>query len=119
MPYLGYRRLKKLFFLPRLQRIKLLSYAATGSVFAIIFLFLLSIILFIFYSRDLPQPDRVRRVDNLSTVIYDRNGQVLYDIYSDQNRIPVAINDVPQYLKDATIAIEDKDFYKHQGVDLR
>lgn len=119
MPYLGYRRLKKLFFLPRLQRIKLLSYAATGSVFAIIFLFLLSIVLFIFYSRDLPQPDRVRRVDNLSTVIYDRNGEVLYDIFSDQNRVPVSLSDIPSNLKNATLAIEDKDFYKHQGIDLR
>ncbi len=60
----------------------------------------------------------MRRTDGLSTVILDREGETLYDIYQDQNRLPVKFDDVPEYLKQATIAVEDKDFYKHQGFSL-
>ena len=42
---------------------------------------------------------------------------VLYDVYANQNRQPVALNDIPLYLRQATIAIEDKNFYKHGGFD--
>lgn len=72
--------------------------------------------LFAWYAKDLPRPDKVKRSDGLSTVILDRNGESLYDIFENENRIPVKWEDVPQYLKDATIAVEDKDFYKHQGL---
>lgn len=47
----------------------------------------------------------------------DRNGKVLYDVYANQNRTPVVLNDIPLYLRQATIAIEDKNFYEHQGFD--
>lgn len=72
-------------------------------------------ILFAWYAKDLPRPDRVRRTEGISSIIYDRNGQPLYDIYRDQNRIPVAFTDMPEMLKNATISIEDKNFYKHGG----
>lgn len=75
-------------------------------------------ILFAWYAKDLPRPDKVRRTDGLSTVILDRNGETLYDIYQDQNRLPVKYEDIPNYLKLGTIAVEDKDFYKHQGFSI-
>ena len=85
-----------------------------------IFLFLGSVlfigIVFAWYAKDLPRPDKVKRSDGLSTVVLDRNGEKLYDIFEDQNRILVKWEDIPQQLKDATIAVEDKDFYKHQGL---
>ncbi len=73
-------------------------------------------ILFAWYAKDLPRPDKVQRSEGLSTVILDRNGESLYDIYEDANRIPVQFAAIPQYCKDATIAVEDKDFYKHNGL---
>ncbi len=73
-------------------------------------------LLFAWYAKDLPRPDKVRRTEGLSTVVLDRNGETLYDIYEDENRIPVDYEDIPNYLKLATIAIEDKDFFKHQGL---
>ncbi len=53
-----------------------------------------------------------------ATKIYDRNGELLYDIFQNENRTPVKLNDVPPYVKQATISIEDKDFYKHQGFSV-
>lgn len=94
----------------------------TWSAIAIgaFFLFLGSVlsvgIVFAWYAKDLPRPDKVKRSDGLSTVVLDRNGEKLYDIFEDQNRILVKWEDIPQQLKDATIAVEDKDFYKHQGL---
>jgi len=55
------------------------------------------------------------------TIIYDINGNVITELKSTDNKniIPVKINEVPAYLKDAIIAIEDKRFYEHSGVDLK
>lgn len=56
-----------------------------------------------------------RRVDN-STRIYDRTGTVLlYDMSRDIRREPVPFEAISTYAKNATIAIEDKDFYSHNG----
>ncbi|MGB9883384.1 MAG: transglycosylase domain-containing protein, partial [Microgenomates group bacterium] len=51
-----------------------------------------------------------------STVFLDRKGKVLYEMYKDKNRLPATFDEIPQYLKQATIAIEDKNFYKHSGI---
>jgi len=51
----------------------------------------------------------------VSTKILDRNGNTIYEIYSEQRRTPIKLEEIPQHVKDATISIEDKDFYKHSG----
>lgn len=89
---------------------------AVVSFFVIVGMVLFVAILFAWYAKDLPRPDKVQRTSGLSTVILDRNGESLYDIYQDANRIPVQFSDVPQYCRDATVAVEDKNFYKHSGL---
>ncbi|MBR5708582.1 MAG: PBP1A family penicillin-binding protein [Oscillospiraceae bacterium] len=42
---------------------------------------------------------------------------VLATLYSDENRVWVDYKDIPEYAEHAAVAIEDKRFYKHQGVD--
>jgi 1A family penicillin-binding protein len=75
------------------------------------------VILFVYFSKDLPSPAKVVRHEGYSSKVYDRNGKVLYDIYEDAKRELVNFNDIPEYLKQATVAVEDKDFYKHSGFD--
>ena len=72
---------------------------------------------FAYFAGELPSPDKVLRREGFSTKIFDRNGKLLYDVFSDQRRTPVDLQEVPLYLRQATIAIEDKNFYKHSGVD--
>jgi 1A family penicillin-binding protein len=68
----------------------------------------------------LPNPKLLAARDiPVSTKIYDRNGTLLYEIYADENRSLVNLSQLPKYVVDATIAIEDKNFYRHAGVDLQ
>ncbi|MFZ2484676.1 MAG: transglycosylase domain-containing protein, partial [Minisyncoccia bacterium] len=54
-----------------------------------------------------------------STKIYDRTGKILlYDIHGSMRRTEVPLEDISQNMVKATIAIEDKNFYKHGGFSL-
>ena len=86
-----------------------------GLLFFIAFIFLL----FLWYSKDLPEPGKIKRSSGYSTVIYDRNDKVIFEMYKDENRIPVKLSEMSPFLKKATISIEDKDFYRHSGFSLR
>ena len=83
----------------------------------VIGLFFAAFLLLPVFAFNLPSPDEVVRREGFSTKILDRNGEVLYDIFLDQRRTSVPLDEVPLYMRQATIAIEDKNFYKHQGFD--
>lgn len=53
---------------------------------------------------------------SVPTKMYDINGEVIDVIYK-ESRIPIKFDDVPQYAKDAFLAIEDRRFYQHFGID--
>ncbi len=95
---------------------KLLVYSLIFLIAFIIFGFILSFIIFVWYAKDLPSPRKLSQITGYSTIFYDREGKVIYEMYKDKNRVPVAINNISRYLKEATIAIEDKNFYKHKGI---
>ena len=72
-----------------------------------------------FVTRDLPSPKQLEnREIPQTTKIYDRDGQLLFNVYTDQNRTLVPLSEVPRDLIHATLAIEDKDFYRHKGFDI-
>ena len=52
-----------------------------------------------------------------NTRVYAADGQSLGWIQADDLHLPMTSKEIPQVVKDATIAIEDERFYKHQGVD--
>lgn len=54
----------------------------------------------------------------VSTKIFDRNGKLIYEIYGNQRRSPIKLPDLPDYVKKATISIEDKEFYTHKGFSI-
>ncbi|MDP2734625.1 MAG: transglycosylase domain-containing protein, partial [bacterium] len=95
-----------------------LNVGATILLTGIILSSLVMGLTFVVFSKDLPSPNRlVDRQISMSTKIYDRNGNLLYDIYGDENRTLIQIDQVPDVVKQATIAIEDKHFYTHRGFD--
>ncbi len=69
-------------------------------------------------SSQLPDPDITKaRGRDQTTVIYDRTGKILAKLYAEENRQDVALADMPEQLKQAVIATEDRRFYEHKGVD--
>ena len=89
-----------------------------------IFLFAGMVILFglvIYYSQTLPsfQEIAAQKISQ-STKIYDRTGAVLlYELSGNGQRAVAPLNQIPQALKDATIAIEDQNFYSEPAFDPR
>ncbi|MEX0895877.1 MAG: PBP1A family penicillin-binding protein [Patescibacteria group bacterium] len=73
-----------------------------------------------FIFEDLPKPELLTQQEpEITTVITDRDGEILYQLYKDENRTIIPLSEVSPNLVYATIAIEDKDFYLHQGFSLR
>lgn len=72
-------------------------------------------LIFLYFAKDLPSPGKINaRIGSQNTEFYDRTGKVkIYEVHGDKNRRVIAFADMPKNLKDATIAIEDKNFYKH------
>ncbi len=101
----------------RVARAQLISRFSKLTLLAVIAGVLFTAFLFIWYARDLPRPDRIVRKEGFATKIYDRNNELLYDVFAEQRRTPVKLDEVPLYLRQATVAIEDKNFYAHRGFD--
>lgn len=53
----------------------------------------------------------------VSSQVFDGQGRLITILHSDQNRLPIDINKVPQNLQNAFIAAEDNRFYDHIGID--
>ena len=88
-----------------------------GFVFFVLFL-IGSAVAFGFFARELPSPNKLSDKNfDQATKIYDRNGSLLYNVFGDQNRTLVTLDKIPADIKNATVAIEDKNFYKHKGFD--
>ena len=75
------------------------------------------------YGSDLPDPQRISEYRSFETTrLYASDGTtLLYELVGPQagRRTPVRFAQIPQLLKDATIAVEDADFYQNPGVDVR
>jgi len=89
--------------------------------FTLIFLFSLIIIVPALFLHELsllpnPTPDKMQAA-SASSYILDRNGEFLYEYHGDMKRTRIPFNEIPQYLKDASVVIEDKNFYKHYGFE--
>jgi len=70
------------------------------------------------FATDLPDIRNVsERKIAQSTKIYDRTGEILlYDIHGEENRTVIPFEEIPQNIKNASIALEDDSFYSHMGV---
>ncbi|MFH1346657.1 MAG: PBP1A family penicillin-binding protein [Spirochaetota bacterium] len=72
-------------------------------------------------AQELPNPEEFINGQIIqSTKIYDRTGEVLlYEIHGDQKRTVIPFSDISQYSREATLAIEDQNFYQHAAMDWK
>ncbi len=90
------------------------------NLWAVAVLIFSSFGIYLYVFKDLPAPSTLTTQPvPLTTHIRDRNGRELYKIYASQNRTLVKLSDIPLTLRQATIAIEDAEFYRHSGFSLR
>ena len=97
------------------KRIPLLKYWKIPIAFLII----LGLLFYFIYS-ELPSPSKLSNSHTpQSSQIFDRNGKLLFSIYREKDQINVPLSTIPKQMQEATIAIEDRNFYKHGAIDLR
>ncbi len=121
-------RFKRLAYRMQPKRVAQYWFSREGGIMAlkiigvsIIIGFFLTIGLFAYFRKDLPKIKDLSG-DSLGGNItyYDRTGQtVLFNDYDSVKRIPVEDKNISPYMKQATVAIEDKDFFKHGAFDVR
>ena len=58
-------------------------------------------------------------ISQFTTTVYDANGEIYTQLYSEENRTYVALDEMSPYLKEAFIAIEDERFETHFGIDIK
>ncbi|MDB5185559.1 MAG: hypothetical protein JWL85_82 [Candidatus Saccharibacteria bacterium] len=119
---------KRFFYRMQPKRLYAYWFSREGGIMAlkitgigIIAGFLLLIGLFAYYRKDLPNLRDISG-NNIGGSIryYDRTGQtLLWEDFDAVKRVPVQDDNISQYVKDATVAVEDKDFFKHGGFDVR
>ena len=108
--YLLKIKIKKPKFRLRLPRRKFIWL----TIILVLSMFLGSFSFSIFYG--LPNPHKlITRDQVVSTKIYDREGQLLYKIYRQENRTLIQLKEIPLAVIQATIAVEDAEFYQHRG----
>lgn len=112
--HFGFGKKNKKFSFKKIATVFLVLLAAcflAGSTAAAIFFF--------WAGRNLPNPNTLsERLVAQSTKIYDKTGEtVLYDIHGAQKRTLIKLEELPDYVKWSTIALEDKKFYVHHGFD--
>jgi len=91
-----------------------------GFLAAILFAVILPVGVFIYYSRDLPRPEKFTEKSFVqSTKIYDRTGKILlYELYGEEKREIIPLSEVGDNVKKAVISTEDAKFYSHKGIDV-
>jgi len=96
----------------------LLKASAVLIVLLLIFFGLLGLSEQIF--KDLPSVEVLSEsLPKVSSSINDRHGRVLYKIYDEENRILTPLSEIPKSVIDATVAIEDQNFWHHYGFSLK
>lgn len=121
-------RVKRFFYRLHPKRLYHYWFSREGGVMALkvmgvafIVGFLLTVGMFAYFRKDLPNLRDITG-NNIGGSIryYDRTGQtLLWEDYDAAKRIPVKQDEMSQDIKDATVALEDKDFFKHGGFDAK
>lgn len=91
-----------------------------GKLWLVLGVFIITLVSIAYVLRDIPNPKQLSSdIYPESSQVLDRKGRLIYEIYADKRRTPTKLDEVPESLKKATLAIEDANFYRHNGFDVK
>jgi penicillin-binding protein 1A len=73
---------------------------------------------YLYFARDLPSTARLENFEpSLKTQVFAEDSSLVGELF-EQNRVLIPLEQIPPYLTDAIIAVEDRKFYSHWGIDM-
>ncbi len=84
----------------------------------VLFLIITPIVTYLIYAGDISSKERLMNTNNTGIVMTDINDKVFYSVGRAEHRDLVPLDEISDNMKDALLASEDKDFYKHGGFNI-
>jgi penicillin-binding protein 1A len=98
---------------PRRRRFRLIGYAIIAAIWGALAI----AVMLLWFARDLPRPDSaLAAARRPSLALEDRTGRV-FATFGDIVGDPLRLSDMPPYLPAAAVAVEDRRFWHHPGID--
>jgi penicillin-binding protein 1A len=105
--------LRRAVSVPRRRRLRLLGYAIIAAIWGALAI----AVMLLWFARDLPRPDSaLAAARRPSLALEDRTGRV-FATFGDIVGEPLRLSDMPAYLPEAAVAVEDRRFWHHPGID--
>lgn len=102
------------------KQLIILTYLSTFVLISMVIVGFVGIIILAVISRQLPNPNQLlERSYELSTKIFDRQNKPIFEVYGEKNRTLVKIDEIAPFVANATLAVEDSEFYAHKGFSIR
>ncbi len=111
----------RIFFKPYLHKIRhmslpmIIGVSAAGAIILISF----AVFTYFVFISDLATPERLMNRNNTGIILMDRKGEAFFHAAEARDVKVFPIENMPKYLPQAVIAIEDADFYSHSGFSIR
>lgn len=105
-------KLRRIFF-------RIIPYWSWIVIATIILILAFGVYTYFSYVGDLATTASLMNRNNVGLVLYDRNKKPIFKSEGVKDFEPIPLSEIPQNVKNATIAIEDKEFYEHPGFSVR
>jgi penicillin-binding protein 1A len=103
----------------KFRRNRFLKPAIILAALCLILIVIISYRTYRVYQSELPSFEQLHNIEpSLKTKVYDRNGVLLKEFYS-ENRVLTPYRDLPPHLVDMVLASEDREFHDHWGINMR
>lgn len=86
--------------------------------FAILLIFV-ALFTYFYFARDLKSKETVMNRNNTGVLLLDHKEEPFFSFYQAQQKTFVPLDQIPNYMQQAVIAMEDKEFYSHPGFSIR
>lgn len=84
----------------------------------LLFLIITPLATYLYFYNDIADQERLMNRNNTGVVMTDRNGEKFFSFGSAEHRQMIPLGDISDTVKNALIAAEDKDFYRHSGFSI-